>query len=703
MAGIQGQTLVEIGHLSVNRGRYESNPSNTKYYKDNIVQYKGASYIADPPGYNAKTNPNAYITVAPWTTDRTTLNTGWHVFADGNPEYIEEVAEDNIARVNQMMADYQPIVIEGDVTNAADEEDITSVDLGGGTSVLKLKDKAYNSDLYSGLGRVYLRKNMVNGVNTLTQDMFYKGEVGSRVPNTNTIFVIQYDFTLGEDITIPANCILEFDGGSISGGKIIGNNSSINGRGSLNCTLSGSFTSGIDFSFIEGIVCDGVTDNTNIIVDFLNKCLTLRVTFNVPNYCYFDRDIVYKNIPKGSLLVNSNILGYKEGKWKAKYYEIVGKDDENDDTTVVVASGHYPCITLVNTGSCDYTAASSIYQKSGLWKKVCIGFSDKYVTSPRFQGSIPRQLTQMTGQLWPQTTTSIAREYAFMIRPLRYFSADTPSASPKDLVGTSTDFAAFCVFNNGKVGINSNAFNSRELVVKKSPVAGSRIVGIQINNETASSDEEQMALLELKAKDPEDNVQTGTLSLNGNTKTMGLTYGDMFCYFENNSKSNQRFTLQVGGTERLLIGTHTITSKSFYGFTVNTISGATPTLEPGLVFYVNNASATTMTDLLLPMTPIRCLVLLKFVNSNTTIKGNDKIRLKGGVNWTPKAYSYLLLIKDTVSSNNWFEVLRDEKDNEAGSTRPTTPRTGQSFFDTTLNIPIYWNGTKWVDATGATV
>lgn len=25
------------------------------------------------------------------------------------------------------------------------------------------------------------------------------------------------------------------------------------------------------------------------------------------------------------------------------------------------------------------------------------------------------------------------------------------------------------------------------------------------------------------------------------------------------------------------------------------------------------------------------------------------------------------------------------------------------FFDTTLNKPIWWNGTNWVDATGATV
>lgn len=40
-----------------------------------------------------------------------------------------------------------------------------------------------------------------------------------------------------------------------------------------------------------------------------------------------------------------------------------------------------------------------------------------------------------------------------------------------------------------------------------------------------------------------------------------------------------------------------------------------------------------------------------------------------------------------------------------GGTRPTltTTNKGYQFFDTTLNKPIYWTGAKWVDATGADV
>lgn len=65
---------------------------------------------------------------------------------------------------------------------------------------------------------IILKKNLVNGVNILTQEM---------MSATNTKYVIKYDYTLAENITIPANCILEFDGGSITGGAIFSNNTKI--------------------------------------------------------------------------------------------------------------------------------------------------------------------------------------------------------------------------------------------------------------------------------------------------------------------------------------------------------------------------------------------------------------------------------------------------------------------------------------------
>lgn len=100
----------------------------------------------------------------------------------------------------------------GNITNLPDEEDLTVSE----NNVLKLKDKEYNPYNYSGMGRVYLRKHIVNGTNILAQHMINK---------PNTIYIIQYDYCLGgETIEIPENCVLQFEGGSLRNGSIKGNN-----------------------------------------------------------------------------------------------------------------------------------------------------------------------------------------------------------------------------------------------------------------------------------------------------------------------------------------------------------------------------------------------------------------------------------------------------------------------------------------------
>lgn len=77
--------------------------------------------------------------------------------------------------------------------------------------------KSYDPEDYSGFGRTFLPKNMVDGVNVLTQEMMPVATGG------NTVYVVRYDYDLdGQTIQIPDNCYLEFDGGSFSNGYISG-------------------------------------------------------------------------------------------------------------------------------------------------------------------------------------------------------------------------------------------------------------------------------------------------------------------------------------------------------------------------------------------------------------------------------------------------------------------------------------------------
>lgn len=127
----------------------------------------------------------------------------------------------------------------------ADEEDITEQN-----GTLQLANKTYDKQSFSGLGRVYLRKNIVGDKNVLTQAMINKA---------NTIYVIQYDYDLKEaNINIPENCVLNFIGGAIGNGTIIGNKTKV-----INLNVDRIVLSGTWFD-------SGITSNrpTNVLVGF---------------------------------------------------------------------------------------------------------------------------------------------------------------------------------------------------------------------------------------------------------------------------------------------------------------------------------------------------------------------------------------------------------------------------------------------------
>lgn len=94
---------------------------------------------------------------------------------------------------------------------------------------LTFADKNYNTTDYSGLGRVYLRKNIQTVVNPNTGITYSTNFLTqAMLSKENTIYIIQYDYNLnGQTITIPSGCVLLFEGGSISNGSINGVNTII--------------------------------------------------------------------------------------------------------------------------------------------------------------------------------------------------------------------------------------------------------------------------------------------------------------------------------------------------------------------------------------------------------------------------------------------------------------------------------------------
>ena len=110
-----------------------------------------------------------------------------------------------------------------------DSEDITATVDNLNQTSLTFADKNYNTTDYSGLGRVYLRKNIQSVVNPNTGITYSTNLLTQQMLNKeNTIYVLQYDYSLNyQTISIPEGSILVFEGGSISTGTLSGNNTII--------------------------------------------------------------------------------------------------------------------------------------------------------------------------------------------------------------------------------------------------------------------------------------------------------------------------------------------------------------------------------------------------------------------------------------------------------------------------------------------
>lgn len=222
------------------------------------------------------------------------------------------------------------------ISNNPDEEDITAID-----NRLKLKDKVYLPTTFSGLGRVYLRKNLVGGKNVLTQDM---------INQPNTIYLIQYDYDLdATSITLPSNSTLEFEGGSIINGTLVGNSTRIiNDRAKIfdySIILEGNWD--ILEAFPEWF---GVLPNNESIdsTPFILKCINANINVRFPIGSFYLSECLIKNCKLGNYIKGtvgntghqtSRTLFYPIGSNQRFIIKLGGNadfskpDDESDQST----------------------------------------------------------------------------------------------------------------------------------------------------------------------------------------------------------------------------------------------------------------------------------------------------------------------------------------------------------------------------------
>lgn len=163
---------------------------------------------------------------------------------------IQEIVNDIKDWVDSYISD----LISTAITNATklNPEDL----LKNSEGEIQLTDR----DSTNGMGYVILRKNKT---------------FAEQVTKENTIYEIRYNYDLDEgEVTIPANCILKFNGGSISNGTLNGNNTVISDSPQYNI-LNDTIIKGFNLSYLDirwfGAVSDFIstdeigTDNSPFI------------------------------------------------------------------------------------------------------------------------------------------------------------------------------------------------------------------------------------------------------------------------------------------------------------------------------------------------------------------------------------------------------------------------------------------------------
>lgn len=605
-----------------------------------------------------------------------------------------------------------------------DEEDltVTTPDVHGNTK-LKFKDKEYTPNNHSGLGRVYLRKNIVvtednSELNILTQTMLSK---------ENTIYIIQYDFNLnGESITIPKGCILDFQGGSLSNGTIIGSDTNIkaglvnlfidviiNGTWNVNDIYSKWFV------FKEG----SQNDNRN---QFRN--LFALALDTIHNNIYIEEGTYYTSAENGEngFIIPSNTNIYNNANIclianNRSHYAVFGVYSSEN---IVIRGGKITGDVENHSGETEwgYGIALKGAKNCTIENIIC----EKFYGDGININSIPSDNEQ-----------PIIDSSNIIIKNVTCDSNARQGMSIEGCVGCIVESSEF--INTGNIKFRAPGYGiDLEPWLSGQLVRNVTIINCNISNNVSGGILNYLKDSNANVVIENNNVQS--VSLQGceysakiiNNIIHGGIYGysskgiildnntiNERCYFEGDC-TNNKITNNVITTE---------SESSFSGCIVknNIINSRIICYSDGAKF--DNCIINIQTD---NDNSMSAQGLLEFYNCTISINKAIWLNNSGGaiiknsiIERKESAQAIIIFVSDgygqdpvkliankyinaktnTQKVQNWGganpNYIISDIENELATTLPTKPYIGQSYFNGSK--PVWWTGEKWVDATGADV
>ena len=652
----------------------------------------------------------------------------------------DNVITDFKEAVTVQVNNYRPIEINGNVTNAADEEDITSEN-----RLLKLKDRS----ALNGMGHVILRKNK---------------SFAEQVTLQNTIYEIRYDFDLnGAEITIPEGCVLDFQGGSFSNGTIKGANTFIvsnqNNKIFKNIQFNGSYANkSIELKYFDSIddvadlinevykTFDVVIVNESVTVNrtiFLTGGKTLRIEHNVTL-----TKTANSNSPMIHVEGNSNSI---EGNGKTS---MLHSTVSTPNGLIAMADyDYYQCkiATFFNRFNNIYLhgVISEDVQSFGLYLKGTYTPTGRYFNT--FSNLLISSFNVGIG-LFGDLNGNYFRDITF------YNVGTAKNNETKELYH----------YNDAAILFKSLDINGK--IVRQWENQFTQM--FHSNSEGATSiyfeDEVIYEYIQM-VTEPGGNAyylkQKGVGARDNIIEIIGVTM--MYRTYEDPDflKNNQIIDSQSSRIRQLFVGTDAVIGRDLtfgeYGKESDNYTYKKSLaeyrwrkwqLKDGLVYKLFDFDCGIANN----NCCIIDLQLFSSTNSNAQIAAHYELHIykqnseiKVSIKQIHRAFAVGLVIKEpkiegnvisiycrpsyvgnsnfyanlylhakiyqAVLNGNSIEFAPDEtsenyEDNlsnlvleSIGNNRPTNPLSGDTFFDKSINKPIWWTGSKWVDATGADV
>lgn len=694
-----------------------------------------------------------------------------YVTRQGLTEHIKET-------YNQQFLENPPLITEGyitpgmlseetrqmleatgqEITNLPDGEDLQAVH-----GVLKFANKGYNPGAYSGLGRQYLRKNIVAGRNILTQSMLQW---------PNTIYIIQYDYDLqGAEITIPEGCVLDFQGGSFSNGTINLGNCIIKGKNAFSDSII------LKSSYLRKINIELFGLDSNKSSDYNRKVVQMLIDNNFPIYIpnsktiHFDAPLIVKNkikicgdsinsITAYSHLVFNNSDGIvylpDTDMWSRDNYianlKIESKgycikvSDETESSKVSVYKSRFEHLELISKeADCFYCGNGIGLNTQILWQ--CV-FTDIHLTGENGFVGIPGLANEFSNITDTRVKNSIFLNSSIRIKfsnfcfnKTKHFAQYNKNASGKWTYVIDIESCNFEDFTSSVIDSSEAVYNAgttlkivNSTVLYSTTTVPSGIMDFYIfdikNLINIVLEQCSVQLYNVKYDDNHAVLKTQVWA---SDRTL---YGHVdkeynIHYYIGSSIINRKLSpigmsaspINVwnkyeGLYTPLFITDNIITNKLSLRETivdVDTLESNTLDVSDNTMYILTGTLDKTISVIHKTKGYINptCSETTIYNNSNNTfviVDNSNTTALVGNrINLYPKC-SVTLQFNPTDNYTAWKQVTEVTNIKHGGNSenRPVflyQPQNDKGFqyFDTTLNKPIWWTGDKWVDATGAEV